>query len=142
MVQGRCHQVVNWGPWNGPGMAQNLDRRGLSSRGISFLAPKLASQILMKFFDDRFLQWKSSQHVCIQMKRNSTMQILGFDGHHKVDGQIRSLENTSELKSKPISLSDFFQIKSEIRNIIDSLLTELPEDSAPLMASGLDSLGK
>lgn len=140
MMQGHGSFVVNWGPWAGGGMAANINASALESAGLSLINPKYGIYMIHHFVSTR-LESQLSRYVCVSSQTELDQQ-LATSNKNDGDQQWHRARppDSSSTKRNTTSFSREF-IDREIRSIISSLLERDLDPSAPLMASGLDSLG-
>lgn len=141
MLQGRNHRVVNWGPWSGMGMAATLDRDILSSRGIFQFDPRHSNDILQTFCSHMRFCFGITQHIYIQLSKLRAMTLAEDDDFSNGKNVHVSPKPDVCSKTKTERYSNQSQVRDIVRKLVSSLLPKVPQDSSPLMASGLDSLG-
>lgn len=121
-------------------MAANLNASVLESAGLSLINPKYGMFMIQHFVSSRLASHLSG-YVCVSSQMELDQQ-LATSNKNDGDQQLyrARLPESSSTKRNTTYFSREF-IGREIRSIISSLLERDLDPSAPLMASGLDSLG-
>jgi len=143
LIQGRNHHVINWGPWSGMGMAAALDRDILASKGIFSFDPKHAYEIFGSVLNHKSINLGTYQHICIRLSRSRETNLLQDDADQqdKTETLLPSQTARNEVKLTTNLFNNVSDVREVIRKILSSILPQVPNNSSPLMATGLDSLG-
>jgi len=142
LLQGRNHHVINWGPWSGVGMAAALNRKTLNSEGIFPFDPKCASEIFSSILNYQRLCQVPNQHLYIRLSEFRKAALTRENSHPKSETLLKSKIQELRMVTKTGIFEDISNIRNIIRKILSALLQHVPDDSSPLMTTGLDSLGK
>ena len=141
--QGIAHTVINWGPWAGDGMARDLSEDALSSAGIRQISPEVGARIISLFIQYTKFSTMPSQITCVALDMKKERLLLGdIEQEDQAKPRSKTGTHTQHDKSSTRDQYSLELVKKLIEEIVSRLLGDVPEASAPLMASGLDSLGK
>lgn len=123
-------------------MAATLDRDILSSRGIFQFDPRHSNDILQTLCSHMRFCFGTTQHIYIQLSKLRAIALAEDDNFS--NGKSVHVSQKPDVCSKTTqteSYSNQSQVRDIVRKLVSSLLPKVPQDSSPLMATGLDSLG-
>lgn len=142
ILQGINHHVINWGPWLGLGMAANLNSSRLISKGIYPINPNQASTILNFIFKAVVSETSPSQHLIVSLSESRSVKLINGPPLESLEIKDASLNKSTDAKDVPKnSFYTLEKVKDVLRELVLGVLGHIPDESLPLMAAGLDSLG-
>ena len=117
-------------------MAANLNASVLESAGLSLIDPKYGTHMIHHFLSTR-LKSRLSCYVCASSRTELDEQLAASKtGRHN---DARNPDSSSANRQTTFLSREY--IERDILSILSALLEGELDPSAPLMASGLDSLG-
>ena len=124
-------------------MAAALDRDILASKGIFSFDPKHAYEIFGSVLNHKSINLGTYQHICIRLSRSRETNLLqdDVDQQDKTETLLPSQTARNEIKLTTNLFNNVSDVREVIRKILSSILPQVPNNSSPLMATGLDSLG-
>jgi len=124
-------------------MARDLSKDALASAGIRQISPEVGARMISLFIQYTKFSMMPSQITCVALDMKKERLLLGdIEQEDKAKPQSKSGTHTQHDESSTHAHYSLDSVGKLIEEIVSRLLGDVPEASAPLMASGLDSLGK
>ena len=110
-------------------------------KGIFQFDPRHSNDILRTLCSHMRLCFGAPQHIYIQLSKMRAVALAEDD--HSSEGKNLLVSTKPDVcsKTKTARYSNQSQVRDIVWKLVSSLLPKVPDDSSPLMATGLDSLG-